>query len=417
MSAHHPLIEPAQPAEIAARSQPPAPMWWQGGSLACGPRGLTIGGAAVVDWVAQHQTPLYIYDRARIDEQLHTLRTALTQTGKRFSIFYAMKANRFAPVLAHLRHTGLVGIDACSPREVQLALDAGFAADEISVTASVLADRDLAAFVGHGVHCNLDSADVVRRYARLAPAGTKIGLRLDPETQLGYGDAAKLNYSGGKLGLAVEDLMDVAQLAQSLGLVVDTLHLHLGWGIRSTDVGAVRTALEQVAEFARKLPKVTVLNVGGGLGGRLQSDDQPLPPAQWGALLAAAFADLPITIACEPGTLLVSHAGLLVTQVTSTFVKKGQHWAGVNAGLGINVYAAHYAAPLSVIHVERPLQAAVHRWHIAGHINEAADVMARSVQAGDWQNGDLLAFFPAGAYGSSMASDHCLRGQFSELLV
>ncbi len=391
--------------------------WWQGGALHAGPRGLHIGDVAVADLVAHHGTPLYLYDRARIAEQIAALRGALDHTGKPARIYYALKANRCPAVLRWMRAHGAVGIDACSPREVALALDHGFAPTEISVTASVLPDRDLRTFVAQGVHLNLDSADVVRRYAAVAPLGTAIGLRVDPETRLGYGDATKLNYGGGKLGLAPEDVVAVARLARELGLQVDTLHLHLGWGIQHHDEPAVRDALGRLRDLALAVGGVRVINVGGGLGGRLRHHDDPLSAERWSGAIADAFADLDVALACEPGTFVMAHAGLLVVQVTSTFAKKGQWWAGVDAGLGINVYAAHYGAPLSVLDVAQPTAAPTRTWHLAGHINEAADVLGRDVPLGDLGPGQLLALYPAGAYGSSMASDHCLRGGFAELLV
>jgi len=391
--------------------------WWQGGALRVGASGMHIGGVAIADLAALHGTPLYVYDRARMVGQIEALREALGTVGRPARIYYAIKANRCPAVVQCMRTHGGVGVDACSPREVALALSHGFAPEEISVTASVLPDRDLRTFAAQGVHLNLDSADVVRRYAAIAPKGTAIGLRIDPETRLGYGDATKLNYGGGKLGLAPEDVVAVAQLARDLGLRVDTLHLHLGWGIQRRDAPAVRTAFLRMRELAIAVGDIGVVNVGGGLGGQLRPEDDPLPPADWAAALRDTLGDLDVTLACEPGTLLVAHAGLLVVQVTSTFEKKSQRWAGVDAGLGIHVYAAHYGAPLSVLEVARPTAPPTHAWNLAGHINEAADVLGRGVGLGDLQLGDLLALYPAGAYGSSMASDHCLRGLFTEVLV
>ena len=55
--------------------------------------------------------------------------------------------------------------------------------------------------------------------------------------------------------------------------------------------------------------------------------------------------------------------------------------------------------------------------HLAGNINEANDVFARDLPLPLPAEGELLAMTPAGAYGSSMASDHCLRGGFAEILV
>ena len=55
--------------------------------------------------------------------------------------------------------------------------------------------------------------------------------------------------------------------------------------------------------------------------------------------------------------------------------------------------------------------------HVAGHINEGIDLWAKDRALPRLVEGDLIAFHPAGAYGSSMASDHCLRGQCAEVMV
>ena len=67
--------------------------------------------------------------------------------------------------------------------------------------------------------------------------------------------------------------------------------------------------------------------------------------------------------------------------------------------------------------VADPLAHARRPTNVAGNINEAGDVFARGRMLPDLHEGDLVALLPAGAYGSSMASDHCLRGSFAEHLV
>lgn len=391
--------------------------WWHGGALTDDARGLLIGGQPVAELATRHGTPLYVCDGGFVRAQIQRLQEALGRTGKPFRIYYAMKANRHGPLLNMLRGIGDIGIDACSPREVKWVTDIGFSADRISVTASALSNRDLKQFVSQGVHLNLDTDDAVRRYAAVARKGTAIGLRFDPATTVGYGNTGKLNYGGGKLGLEATDVPAVARLAQSLGLRVDTLHMHLGWGLTAADEPELRRALQTMADLCRQLPAVKFVNVGGGLGARLQAGDRPMDPLRWGALIGEALAGLDVTVCCEPGTFLVSQAGILVSEVTSVWRKRGHRWAGLDAGLGINVYAAHYAAPLSPLAVQAPRQEPAGPWNLAGAINEAADVLGREVPLPELQTGDLLALYPAGAYGSSMASDHCLRGKFAEVLV
>ena len=164
--------------------------WWDGMALDSGAGRLAIGGVDIDSLVREHGTPLYVYDRVQIRSRVAALRNAMEARGLRWRIYYAMKANRFRPVLDVLRETG-VGISACSPRECALALAAGFTSADISVTASCLTNGDIAEFVRLGCHVNLDTLSAIRRYASLAPRGARIGLRIDTGTLAGYGINSK----------------------------------------------------------------------------------------------------------------------------------------------------------------------------------------------------------------------------------
>ena len=153
-----------------------------------------------------------------------------------------------------------------------------------------------------------------------------------------------------------------------------------------------------------------------GLGARLREDDRPLPLDRWAAAIWDAFGDR-YTIACEPGTLVVADAGLLVARVTAEWNKRGERWIGLDAGQAVNVYAAHYGLELEIVPVADPMAPAVVATNVAGNVNEAGDVFARNRMLPALREGDLVALLPAGAYGSSMASNHCLRGSFAEVLV
>lgn len=68
----------------------------------------------------------------------------MDSTGLRAEIRYAMKANRFGPLLTAMKLSGLCGIDACSPGEVRHAVQCGFRTREISDTATSVSNTDLA---------------------------------------------------------------------------------------------------------------------------------------------------------------------------------------------------------------------------------------------------------------------------------
>jgi diaminopimelate decarboxylase len=110
-------------------------------------------------------------------------------------------------------------------------------------------------------------------------------------------------------------------------------------------------------------------------------------------------------------------AGILVSRVTSVFEKRGERWIGLDAGQAVNVYSAHYGLELEIVPIARPLSDRLMRCNIAGNINEVGDVFARGRMLTEIVEGDLIALLPAGAYGSSMASEHCLRGDFFEHML
>jgi diaminopimelate decarboxylase len=416
------MKKPAQPnsghgaSTISVGTTP----WWAGGTLRAGAHGLEIASRRAEALAAELGTPLYLYDGARVREQLGRLREALSGFA-RWRIYYALKANRFPPLLSLLRTEGDVGIDACSPREVACALAAGFHSSEISVTASNLSPADLGSFRRDAVHVNFDQISALRRFGALDSAGTRVGLRVDPMVRVGYGENARTDYNGGKLGLAPEDLNAALAAARHAGLVVDTLHMHLGWGLRDRDEAAFREGLAILAAAAKRIVSLECINVGGGLGGRLRETDIPLSLARWGeaireAFPAAASEGRPL-IACEPGTFIVASAGILVTRVTTVWDKRGERWIGLDAGQAVNVYSAHYGLELDMVAVARPLADHTIRCNIVGNINEAGDVFAFGRMLPEIAEGELIALLPAGAYGSSMASEHCLRGNFFEHML
>ena len=392
-------------------------LWWRGGALDADERGLLWEGEPVSQWAQRCGTPVYLYSAPTLRRRLGELREALESTGCPRRISYAMKANRNRAVLGVVREEGDVGVDCCSPREVALALECGFRPSEVTVTTSWQSDRDLRAYAAAGVHVNLDSFSALRRWAAIPGATRDIGLRLDPEAAAGWGGSERLSYGNSKFGFVGSAVHEGLALARQLGLVVVELHVHMGWGLQSGAAATLDSVFVRLAELARELPEVTTINVGGGLGWRQQVQDSPLTPQTWSALLRSRLAPLGLRIACEPGTYVAASAGILVAEVNTVEARRGGTWLGIDAGHNVNGYAANYGIPHALIHGARPIDEPERNYVVAGNINEAIDVFTRGAPLPRVEEGDLLAFFPAGAYGASMSSDHCMRGGVKEVLV
>lgn len=395
--------------------------FWLGDTLTAGPDGLRLDGVALAQVAARHGTPLYIYSATTVQQRFAQLRAALQSTGCPFRIQYAMKANRFPPLLALVRAEHDLAIDCCSPREVERALGAGFRPEEISVTAGMLSARDLQAFVRQGVHLNLDTRSVLRRYSQLPGHLPRVGLRVNPGVLAGWGEQSKLQYGNSKFGFDGDAVLDAVAYAEGLGLQVDTLHTHVGWGLQESAAPLLAQVYDRLAQWAAKIPTLRVLNVGGGLCAKQRPEDKPLDVQTWADLLRTHLGSVcqerGLSIACEPGTFVMATAGVLVAEVNTVETRASGTWVGVDAGHNVNVYAAHYGIPLAIVPVQAPLAELAGPVHVAGNVNEANDVFARDLPLPAVSEGDLLAFWPAGAYGAAMASDHCLRGLPAEVMI
>src|SRR5262249_42549095 len=152
-------------------------------------------------------------------------------------------------------------------------------------------------------------------------------------------------YGNSKFGFAPEALPDVARFAADLGLEIDELHVHVGWGLQESARDDLANLYRRLAELAEMLGGVRTVNVGGGLCWRQQAEERPLSLETWASLLEAYLAPIGRRIACEPGTYPLASAGLLVAEVNTVEQRGEVTWLGVDAGQNVNTYAAHYGIP------------------------------------------------------------------------
>ena len=104
--------------------------WWERADLRYRDGRLQFGGRDLAG-LALAGTPAYVYRAERVVENLERLCAALDAAGLDHDAYFAIKANRFGPLLDALRAHGACGIDACSPGEVLHALAHGFRETEI----------------------------------------------------------------------------------------------------------------------------------------------------------------------------------------------------------------------------------------------------------------------------------------------
>lgn len=257
-------------------SRGPARAWWEREGLERIDGSLEFAGRSLAELVRGTGTPAFFVDAARVQHKLESLHHALS--GLEHRVYYAMKANRFVPLLCYLRESGLCGIDACSPEEIQLALACGFDEADISFTATSVSDADLDTLVRHPrAHVNCDSLSLIRRLGERCP-GRTIGLRINPGLSVSYGGNPRLEYAGAratKFGIYPDRMEEALALAAAHDLVVDTIHFHVGIGLLTRGLATFGQVLEACEPFLESVPSLRRVNVGGGLGVPHREENRP----------------------------------------------------------------------------------------------------------------------------------------------
>ena len=397
--------------------------WWQREDLHFIENHLFLKKQNLYSLAQSAGTPCYVYNSSRVQQNILRLHSALSNEFLRHRIFYAIKANRNLALLSHIRSIGLSGIDCCSPNELLLARQVGFLEEEISYTGTSASDDDLAVIARHpGIFINCDSLSQIRRLGRIAP-GREIGIRINPS--IGLSANPKLQYAGNKttkFGIYKDSFVEALELAEKYKLKVVGIHCHVGWNFSSKQPLACEALLNKISWFVDQLENPRYVNLGGGLGVPLVQEDCVFDLEGWAKLITKYFASKNLEIFVEPGDYIVKDAGVLLLQVTAIEQKRDKNFVYVNGGFNINCEPAFYQNHLEVVPVVTrrknfgytPDSIPV---SIAGNINEPIDMFAEDIYLPPLEEGDYLAFLNAGGYGSSVSSNHCMRGNFMEYMI
>ena len=396
--------------------------WWERDDLHYLDGRLHFAGHDVGALAAEARGPLYLYSLNRVAAKLDCLLQALVETECEHRVYYAMKANRFVPLLQMMAHSGKCGVDICSPNELDLALSCGFDADQISFTGTGVANRDLDRLLQHrDLMINCDSIGMIRRIGERQP-GRTIGIRVNPGLGTGYGDSALLTYAGAqttKFGIYQEQWAEALDIARKFDLKITTLHFHVGCGYLTGQLESWEKAVAAALLCVAELPDLTTVNVGGGLGLPHRQVDRPLDLTRWSAILRSYFSKTGLSLAVEPGDFLVKDAGMLVLGVTDIERKRDKLFVCVDGGFNLHPEPAFYDMPCEPVacFIRSRDPADWQSATIAGNINEALDIWGETVAVPPLFEEDFIALLNAGGYGASMSSNHCMRGDFTEIAI
>ncbi len=254
------------------------------------------------------ETPFLVVDLDVVESRYRTLSATLSPA----ELFYAVKANPAAEILARLRDLG-ARFDASSIGEIRRCLDLGIAPDRIAYGNVAKKERDIAEAHARGVRLfAYDSRAELRKLAAAAPgAAAFCRIFMEPE-------GAEWPLSR-KFGCPASSAADFLEEAGGLGLRPAGVSFHVGsqqtlparW-----DIGIARAA-DIFSDLAARGVRLDLLNIGGGFPARYRDD--VARPAAYGeeirASLARHFGTEPPRVIAEPGRAVVAEAGVIRSEI------------------------------------------------------------------------------------------------------
>ena len=378
---------------------------------------------------SEYGTPLWLYDRATIERAVSDVKVF-------DNVRFAQKACPNLSIVALIKKLGCV-VDAVSAGEIVRALKAGFKGGqekgkvpEIVYTADIF-DRDALELVKkHDIHVNVGSPDMIQQ---LADFGVKSELTLRVNPGFGHGHSSKVNTGGplSKHGVWHEQIKDCIKLAQSNGMWITGLHMHIGSG---SDFEHLSKVCDAMCDASRRLGShLRTISAGGGL---------PIPyheEEKGNRIDVKAYYDLwdkarkniqqsighDVNLEVEPGRYLVAESGFLMTEIRAVKKQGDNLFYLLDAGFTDLVRPSFYGSyhGISIVPRDGREMNEMVDAIVAGPLCESGDVFTQ--EEGGFvvtrklpkaKVGDLLILHDAGAYGAAMSSNYNSRRYAGEVM-
>ena len=375
-----------------------------------------IDGIPVEELAGKYDTPLYVYETARMEKQYRKLVRAFK--GTRIKIYYACKALTNLNVLKFFRGLG-TGLDAVSIQEVMLGLQAGFKPSDILYTPNCVSLEEINQAVEKGVQINIDNISILEQFGNEHGRSIPVWIRINPHIMAGGHRKISTGHIDSKFGISIYQLPHLQRVIEANNMKVEGLHMHTGSDI--LDVEVFMRGIEILLDTARNFPELKCIDIGSGFKVSYREGDNFTDIEAFGKSLSGRFNEFcreygrELTLAFEPGKFLVSDAGTFLARVNVVKHTTATVFAGLDTGMNHLIRPMFYDAYHEIINVSRP-GGKIRIYTVVGYICET-DTFGWNRKINEIYEGDILAFRNAGAYCFAMSSNYNSRYRPAEVLV
>ncbi|MGB1020452.1 MAG: diaminopimelate decarboxylase [Flavobacteriaceae bacterium] len=359
--------------------------------------------------------PTYVYDAGKIAAQYQRLTNAFSNVSN-LRVNYACKALSNISVLHFMKQLG-AGLDTVSVQEVQLGLQAGFAAEEIIFTPNGVSLEEIETVAEMGVQINIDSLSILEQFGTKHPK-IPVCIRINPHVMAGGNSKISVGHIDSKFGISIHQIPHVLRIVENTKMHINGIHMHTGSDILDIDV--FLRAADILFDVAIQFEDLSFVDFGSGFKVPYREGDIETNIEELGEGLTQRFRSFCATygrdleLAFEPGKFLVSQAGYFLTKVNAVKQTTSTVFAQVNSGFNHLIRPMFYGSHHHIVNLSNP-NGKERFYTVVGYICET-DTFGSNRKISEIAEGDVLAFENAGAYCFTMASNYNSRFRPAEVL-
>lgn len=376
----------------------------------------TIQGVNVLDVVREFGHPLYVYDAAKIAQQVENMKAAFPALNMK--IKYACKSLTNISILKLVRAKG-AELDTVSIQEVHLGLKAGFKPEEILFTPNCVSFEEIKEAVKLGVMINIDNISILEQFGHKYHNKIPVCIRVNPHIMAGGNKKISTGHVDSKFGISVFQLRHLHRVIQTNNIKVIGLHMHSGSDILDSEV-FLRGA-EVLFDAAMDFPDLEFIDFGSGFKVAYREGDVTTDLQDLGEKLSKVFKKFcknygrNLEIWFEPGKYIVSEAGYFLVKTNVIKTTPATVFVGVESGLNHLIRPMMYDSYHDMMNVSN-IDGTKRVYTIVGYICET-DTFGLDRKLSEVHEGDIIAIKNAGAYGFMMSSNYNSRFRPAEVLI
>lgn len=367
-------------------------------------------------------TPFYIYDLGIIKRNYENLQGAL---GKRFKIFYSMKANPHHKILNQLKKLE-ASLDISSQGEMKKALAAGFSGEELSFVGPGKTKEELSDCLANEVkYIVIESFLELKMLAGMSPIERvqKFCIRINPRSFFSPEGKKKENKPS-QFGFDESELFLIKDfLTKNSHLALTGFHFYTQSQYFDPSIIFLNFRLFLDISFSFQAYfncKLEMINMGGGFGipyfhGQSQIDLNNLKNEAGIFLKSDKVRRFNgVSFFVESGRFIAGPAGFFITKVLYIKKSSGRTYAICDGGMTQHQSAIGVGQvikrsfPIDVLSFQKEAQIESENVTICGPSCYSIDVFGNDILLPKLSEGDFIMIGQSGAYGPSFSPGNFL---------